>query len=99
MGNVISESLNRTAQEPILIGGFIVGADQQFGIFQCHAAVRCNRMREPNIAANDAVVSDTGISAENGRPGVAGYAVFNVRMAFVAESAHQLTAGIALAGG
>src|SRR5208337_2618062 len=94
-----SNWLDRAAQEPLLIGAAGVAADEQLRILDGDAAVGGDGMREPDIPANDAMVADAGVAAENRRAGINGDTVFNVGMALVRQTAHQPALGIALAGG
>jgi hypothetical protein len=56
-------------------------------------------MREPHVSADDAVVANAGVAAENGGAGIDGDVVLNIRMALVGEAANQVSVCIAAAGG
>ena len=76
-----------------------MAADEQFRVFHRHSAVRRDRMREPDVAADDAVVADARIAAKNRRSRIDGDVIFDVGMPLVGMSADQLATGITTAGG
>lgn len=79
-----------------LLRAVLPAADDQFRILDRHHAMRFDAMRQPDAAANDAVVADDGVATQDRGTGIDGDMVFQGGVALVAGATAKLTFFIAL---
>src|SRR5271157_58153 len=78
--------LDGAAEEPLFVAAPRMAANQQLRILHRHPAVGRNRVRQPDIAADDAVVPDARVAAKNRGTWINGNALFDVGVALVCRT-------------
>src|SRR5690242_18811296 len=73
---------------------FVFGANAKLGLFEHDRCVRFHTACQPHARADDGIVPDHGLPAQNGGIGVNHYAIFKRGMAF--GSAHEISITIHL---